>query len=77
MTQLPYDITRCVSPTCSKRWRCARWQDVAAPSYTKRLRYADLTPEPMEECQAYIEWDSRGEVERMKEEWKDDDTRTD
>jgi hypothetical protein len=50
---LPYDITRCVSPTCPKRWRCQRYLDITRTD--RRTSWADLTPEKGEECPDYIE----------------------
>ena len=51
---LPHDITRCVSPTCYRRWRCSRYCDITVNN--RHTSWADLTPAKGEECPGYIEF---------------------
>ena len=60
---LPYDITRCISPSCPKRWRCACYLDISHTD--RRTSWADLTPEKGRECQDFIEW--REDLDRKVE----------
>ena len=52
--KLGFDITRCLSPTCGKRWRCARYLDITRTN--RQTSWADLTPDKGCECEHFLEW---------------------
>ena len=52
INSLPFDVSRCESPTCFKRDRCKRFTD--SPTGNPMQSYANLTPPPGLGCLHFI-----------------------